>query len=318
MRIPYRNALFICFGTNWQFRSLEFAQRLLWSEGRAILKVGIIGGGRVGSRLAACLHEAGVLAGITAATAQHSAQLAQQFGVPATDNATLWQAADVLLLTVPDRLIGAVAEELAQSVTPAAKVVLHVSGSVGLEPLAPLAQLGAYVGSLHPLQSFAGGNTQLAGVYMALDGDSEAQDAGKKLVELFGGKAFSVPAEERAAYHAAACICSNYVVAVEAMAAQLMARWTGSNEAAWEALLPLFKGTAANLQATQNPAAVLTGPIARGDVSTVAKHLAALPADVIPAYCSLGLATTSLALANGTIDENAADELRNLLGGYYG
>ena len=207
---------------------------------------------------------------------------------------------------------------LAQSVTPAAKVVLHVSGSVGLEPLAPLTQLGAHVGSLHPLQSFAGGNTQLAGVYMALDGDSEAQDAGKKLVELFGGKAFSVPAEERAAYHAAACICSNYAVAVEAMAAQLMARWTGSNEAAWEALLPLFKGTAANLQATQNPAAVLTGPIARGDVSTVAKHLAALPAAVIPAYCSLGLATTSLALANGTIDENAADELRNLLGGYYG
>lgn len=282
------------------------------------MKVGIIGGGRVGSRLAASLREAGVMAGITAASEQHSAQLAQQFGVPVTDNAKLWQAADVLLLTVPDRLIGMVAEKLAQSVTPAAKVVLHVSGSVGLEPLAPLTQMGAHVGSLHPLQSFAGGNTQLAGVYMALDGDSEAQDAGKKLVELFGGKAFSVPAEERAAYHAAACICSNYVVAVEAMAAQLMARWTGSNEAAWEALLPLFKGTAANLQATQNPAAVLTGPIARGDVSTVAKHLAALPAAVIPAYCSLGLATTSLALANGTIDENAADELRNLLGGYYG
>ena len=105
------------------------------------MKVGIIGGGRVGSRLAACLHEAGVLAGITAATAQHSAQLAQQFGVPMTDNAKLWQAADVLLLTVPDRLIGTVAEKLAQSVTPAAKVVLHVSGSVGLEPLALLTQL---------------------------------------------------------------------------------------------------------------------------------------------------------------------------------
>lgn len=149
------------------------------------MKVGIIGGGRVGSRLAASLREAGVLAGITAASEQHSAQLAQQFGVPATDNAKLWQAADVLLLTVPDRLIGTVAEELAQSVTPAAKVVLHVSGSVGLEPLASLTQLGAHVGSLHPLQSFAGGNTQLAGVYMALDGDSEAQDAGKKARRAF-------------------------------------------------------------------------------------------------------------------------------------
>ena len=63
------------------------------------MKVGIIGGGRVGSRLAASLREAGVLAGITAASEQHSAQLAQQFGVPATDNAKLWQAADVLLLS---------------------------------------------------------------------------------------------------------------------------------------------------------------------------------------------------------------------------
>ena len=110
------------------------------------MKVGIIGGGRVGSRLAASLREAGVLAGITAASERHSAQLAQQFGVPVTDNVELWQATDVLLLTVPDRLIGTVAEELAQSVTPAAKVVLHVSGSVGLEPLAPFTQLGAHVG----------------------------------------------------------------------------------------------------------------------------------------------------------------------------
>ena len=264
------------------------------------MKVGIIGGGRVGSCFAAYLREAGVLAGITASTEQHSLQLAQEFGVPPMDNAGLWQAADVLLLTVPDRLIGTAAQELQTSVKPAAKIVLHV------------------MGSLHPLQSFAGGKTQLAGVYMALDGDSEAQDAARELVQLFGGKAFSVPAAERAAYHAAACICSNYAVAVEAMAAQLMSRWTGSGAAAWEALLPLFKGTAANLQAAQNPASVLTGPIARGDVSTVAKHLAALPEAILPNYCSLGLATTSLALANGTIDENTADELRKLLGGNYG
>lgn len=282
------------------------------------MKVGIIGGGRVGSCFAAYLRDAGALAGITASTEQHSLRLAQEFGVPPMDNAGLWQAADVLLLTVPDRLIGTAAQELAQSVAPAEKIVLHVSGSLGLEPLAPLQAVNAHVGSLHPLQSFAGGKTQLDGVYMALDGDSEAQNAARELVQLFGGKAFSVPAAERAAYHAAACICSNYAVAVEAMAAQLMSRWTGSDAAAWEALLPLFKGTAANLEAAQNPAAVLTGPIARGDVSTVAKHLAALPEAILSNYCSLGLATTSLALANGTIDENTADELRKLLGGNYG
>lgn len=282
------------------------------------MKVGIIGGGRVGTCLAEYLHEAGILAGITASSVAHSAQLAEKFAVPVMDNLRLWQASDVVLLTVPDRLVESVAQALALCVEPAAKVVLHVSGSLGLEILAPLAAKQAHVGSLHPLQSFAGGKTQLAGVYMAIDGDNEAQSVAKQLVQVLGGKPFYVPAKERAAYHAAACICSNYAVTVEVLATQLMARWTGSTETAWEALLPLFKGTAANMEYTQNPASVLTGPIARGDVNTVKKHLAALPMELLPLYCSLGLATTSLAMANGTIDEDAADELRNLLGGKYG
>lgn len=282
------------------------------------MKIGIIGGGRVGQCCATYLHDAGLLCGITASTVAHSAQLAKKFGVPVMDNIRLWQNADVLLLTVPDSLIGTVAQALAECVQPAAKVVLHMSGSLDLEPLAPLAAIGAHVGSLHPLQSFAGGKTQLAGVYMALDGDREAQSAAQKLVKLFAGKPFSVPAAERAAYHAAACICSNYAVTVEALATQLMARWTGSKEAAWEALLPLFKGTAANLEHTQNPASALTGPVARGDVSTVQKHLVVLPPEIRVLYCSLGLATTSLALANGTIDEDVAKKLRALFGGKYG
>lgn len=282
------------------------------------MKVGIIGGGRVGKCLAEYLHEAGVLAGITASTMEHSRELAARFSMPALDNRKLWQAADVVLLTVPDRRVASVADVLALVAEPSAKVVLHVSGSLGLEPLAALAKAGAHVGSLHPLQSFAGGKTQLAGVYMAVDGDNEARGAAQELVQLFGGKAFAVPAKERAAYHAAACICSNYAVAVQAVATRLMARWTGSTAAGWEALLPLFCGTAANLKSTQNPASVLTGPVARGDVSTVKKHLAALPQDILPLYCSLGLAATALAAANGTIDEDTADELRNLLGGKYG
>lgn len=277
------------------------------------MKVGVIGGGRVGNCLAEYLHEAGILVGITASSVAHSAQLAEKFALPVMDNLRLWQAADVVLLAVPDRLVGSVAQALALCVEPAAKVVLHVSGSLGLEPLAPLAACGVHVGSLHPLQSFAGGKTQLAGVYMALDGDSEAQAAAQKLVQLLGGKAFFVPEKERAAYHAAACICSNYAVAVEALAAQLMQRWTGSSEAAWEALGPLFKGTAANLQKAVQPSLALTGPIARGDISTVQKHLAALPCNIRPLYCSLGLATTSLALADGTIDESTAESLKKLL-----
>ena len=297
-------------------------------ESKTVMRIGIIGGGKVGCCLAGYLKQQ--LQGITASSEAHSLQLAERFGLKPCTNVELVQRADVLLLTVPDRLIGAVAASLASASVsehatgsaPAAqvpqlplagKVFLHCSGSMGLEELAPLAAAGVHVGSLHPLQSFAGGATQLAGVYMAVDGDEAACEAATAIATALGGHPFQVPAAERAAYHAAACICSNYAVAVEALAQGLMSRWLGNEEAAWQALLPLFKGTAANLQSTTSPRTVLTGPIARGDVNTVEKHLAVLPPDLVDVYCSLGLATTKLALANGTIDKVAADKLQQLL-----
>ena len=288
------------------------------------MRIGVIGGGRVGRCLAGYLREN--LVGITAHSPEHSRQLAAEFGTVPCTNGELVEQAEVLLLTVPDRLIGTVAAVIASEAQKAAadeataeakplagKVFLHCSGSLGLAELAPLQQAGAHVGSLHPLQSFAGGATQLAGVYMAVDGDEAACQAAIALANALGGHPFRVPAAERAAYHAAACICSNYAVAVEALAQRLMSRWLGDEAAAWQALLPLFKGTAANLEATTSPRTALTGPIARGDATTVARHLAVLPAELVDVYCSLGLATTELALANGTIDKDAAAGLQQLL-----
>ena len=288
------------------------------------MRIGVIGGGRVGRCLAGYLREN--LVGITAHSPEHSRQLAAEFGTAPCTNGELVEQAEVLLLTVPDRLIGTVAaviaseaqkaaadEAVAEAKPLAGKVFLHCSGSLGLAELAPLQQAGAHVGSLHPLQSFAGGATQLAGVYMAVDGDEAACQAAIALANTLGGHPFRVPAAERAAYHAAACICSNYAVAVEALAQRLMSRWLGDEAAAWQALLPLFKGTAANLEATTSPRTALTGPIARGDATTVARHLAVLPAELVDVYCSLGLATTELALANGTIDKDAAAGLQRLL-----
>ena len=288
------------------------------------MRIGVIGGGRVGRCLAGYLREN--LVGITAHSPEHSRQLAAEFGTAPCTNGELVEQAEVLLLTVPDRLIGTVAAVItgeaqkaaaddasAEAKPLAGKVFLHCSGSLGLAELAPLQQAGAHVGSLHPLQSFAGGATQLAGVYMAVDGDEAACQAAIALANALGGHPFRVPAAERAAYHAAACICSNYAVAVEALAQRLMSRWLGDEAAAWQALLPLFKGTAANLEATTSPRTALTGPIARGDTTTVARHLAVLPAELVDVYCSLGLATTELALANGTIDKDAAAGLQQLL-----
>lgn len=278
------------------------------------MKVGIIGGGKVGACLAEYLKAAGQLGAITGSSAEHSKELSEKFTVTYCDNNKLVELTDVILITVPDRSIGEVAQAIAKSnILLQKKIFLHCSGSLGLEPLACLKDCGALVGSLHPLQSFAGGAADLKGVYMAVDGDTAALTAAEQLVRIFGGVSFKVPAAERAAYHAAACICSNYAVAVEALAQKLMSRWTGSDEAAWQALLPLFKGTAANLLGTKNPGAVLTGPIARGDAATVAKHLEVLPSELKHVYCSLGLAAVQLALANGTIDWQTKQQLEVLL-----
>lgn len=279
------------------------------------MKVGIIGGGKVGSCLAEYLKATGQLGAITGSSVEHSKNLAEKFAVMYCDNNELVEFTDVILITVPDRIISTVAQAIAEKNSSLQKkFFLHCSGSLGLEPLACLKECGAHVGSLHPLQSFAGGAADLKGVYMAVDGDSAALTAAEQLVQIFGGVSFKVPAAERAAYHAAACICSNYAVAVEALAQKLMSRWTGSDEAAWQALLPLFKGTAANLLGTKNPGAVLTGPIARGDVETVTKHLAVIPKELNEVYCSLGLAAVQLALANGTIDWETKQQLEALLG----
>ena len=280
------------------------------------MRIGIIGGGKAGQALAEYFKAAGLLCGVTASTAAGSAALAQRFGTRPYDNASLAAQADTLLLTVPDRSIAGVAAALAQDCGAAVmqgKYVLHCSGSLGLEPLAPLADCGAHTGSLHPLQSFAGGKTELAGVYMAVDGDAQAQDCAEKIAAVLGGKAFRVPAAERAAYHAAACICSNYAVAVEYLAQKLMSRWTGNEENAWQALLPLFRGTANNLLRSPDAARALTGPIGRGDISTVAKHLAVLPEKMQQPYRILGLAAAEIALANGTIDITLAGQLQTLL-----
>lgn len=282
------------------------------------MRIGIIGGGRVGKCLAGYFKQLGVLCGVTGSTAAKSTELAAVLGIEPVDSAALVAEADAVLLTVPDRKIADVACQIASQLNErdlAGKCFLHCSGSLGLEPLAALAKIGGHTGSLHPLQSFAGGNavTQLRGVYMAVDGDAAAIKCAEQIASMLGGISFNVPAAERAAYHAAACFASNYAVAVEALAARLMSRWTGSEAAAWQALLPLFCGTAANLQATRLPGAALTGPIARGDIATVARHLDALPAEYLSAYLSLGREAIKIALANGTIDSNTAGQMDKLL-----
>jgi len=177
-----------------------------------------------------------------------------------------------ILLCVPDDAIAVVARELAPA-EPA--LVGHVSGATTLDALAAGGKQGAASFSLHPLQTFADGETPVEGTPAAIAGSTEESlSYARSLAEALGMRPFEVPEEKRAAYHAAAAMASNLLVALEESAAEVLARI--GIEDPGELLAPLVLRTAANW-AERGPDA-LTGPIARGDRSTVQSHRIALAA----------------------------------------
>ena len=280
------------------------------------MRLGIIGAGRVGTSFVLAMPSA--VEGILCSTKEHTTQRAQSLQVKAyTDGAALLRNCDVLLLTVRDDVIGSVAASLADSLTGADRretCILHCSGAMDLSSLEPLSALGYSVGSLHPLQSFAAPSGDLLRhIYMAVDGDDRAKETALFLVKALDSKPLFVPQEERVLYHAAACFCSNYVVTAVALGQRLMRRWTETDGEAAQSLMPLLKGTVGNLERTDRWQKALTGPVSRGDTGTVAKHLDAMPKELVGPYCAFSRAAGELSLENGTITENQYEVLKQIL-----
>ena len=116
-------------------------------------------------------------------------------------------------------------------------------------------------------------------IYMAVDGDDRAKEAALSLVRELDSRPLFVPPEERVLYHAAACFCSNYVVTAVALGQRLMRRWTETDGQAAQSLMPLLKGTVANLDGTDLWRRALTGLFLAGIRGPLPKHLEAMPDD---------------------------------------
>ncbi len=185
---------------------------------------------------------------------------------------TLPGESEVALLCVPDAAIPEACESIASAVPPL-RLVGHTSGATQLDALEAAARCGAEVFSLHPLQTVPDGGASLAGAPCAIAGSSQrAEDAATALALDLEMRPFEVPEESRAAYHAAASIASNFLVALEESATELLER--AGIEDGRELLAPLVLRTAANW--AERGGEALTGPIARGDEETVRRHLEAL------------------------------------------
>lgn len=281
----------------------------------------IIGAGRLGLALGLRLHRAHAAGRMTIAGRRPAAPAHPLFAGEslAAGYRTSIEAApvdpDAIVIAVPDAAIEEVAGRLAAIDLPASIPILHTSGSRSLDILQALADRGHPTGSAHPLAAIAdpvSGADRLAGATWGVEGEGEAVALAERIVRACGGHALHIAPGRKTAYHAAAVFASNYAVALLAVAERLMEQAGVHAEEARPALTGLAAGAVENVGA-RGPAAALTGPIIRGDVETVALHLARLSADERALYSLLAREALLLARAAG-VDPAAAERLGALLG----
>lgn len=201
---------------------------------------------------------------------------------------------DLLVIATPDAAIAPVAAAVAPQ---AGTVVAHLAGSLGLDVLRPHSRVGA----LHPLVALPDperGAERLAGAWFALAGDPLVQRAAADL----GGRWFEVADGDRAAYHAAAVVASNHLVALMGQ----VERIAGDIGVPGDAYLQLAAASLQNV-AQLGPAAALTGPAARGDWATIRRHLGAIAPAERPAYLALAAEARRLVADDGLPPDLAAE-----------
>ena len=289
------------------------------AEHPARLRVGVIGPGRAGTALGRALARAGHSVVAAHAVSQHSVQRVQASFPQAvlTDPAQVIEAADLVLLTVPDDALPSLVSGLAETGAPyAGRLVLHASGRHGLRVLDPAVRNGALPLALHPVMTFAGRDDdvdRIKGTSFGITAPEALRAVAEVLVIEMGGDPVFIPEENRALYHAALAFASSHLAALVAEAIDLLAR--AGAEQPGRMLGPLLGAALDN--AVRLGDASLTGPVARGDDASVAAHVAALgyaSPGALKAYLALARLTADRALAAGTLLPADAERLLDVLG----
>jgi predicted short-subunit dehydrogenase-like oxidoreductase (DUF2520 family) len=280
-------------------------------------KLGFIGAGRVGTGLASAFVRAGIGVVAVASRSAASAQvLAKRLpGARACAPQEVADRADIVFLTVPDDAIEAVASGIKWR---SGSACVHCSGAAELGVLKKAAADGAFAGGFHPLHMFGEAGESpgaLAGSAIALAGPDALVDELERLARFLDARPLRLPEGGRALYHAAANFSGAFVIALVQETIALWGKLGIAEADALAALLPLLRGTADNVEKL-GAAGGLGSAIARGDIGTLRKHLDVLAKeapDSLELYRILSLRTIPLALAKGTLDPQAAEEITTLL-----
>lgn len=242
------------------------------------LDVGVIGMGHVGPAIASAMRASGAtIVGVSARSeeAQDRAE-AMLPGVEIMDPVDVARKAQVLFLAVPDAQIEKLTNELvdAGAIRPGT-VLAHLCGALGTKPLERAARKGAITVALHPVMTFSGTSLdvlRLLGCPTAYTCSPVAEPVALALIQQLGGDPFALAEEDRSLYHAGLAHTANHLVTLIAQGMQILGA-AGIDEPEGVAG-PLAKVAVA--RALEEGMSGLTGPVARGDMATVDKHLEAL------------------------------------------
>jgi len=275
--------------------------------------VALIGPGRAGTTIALGLMELGwtvVAVGGRAPDAPSTLTAAACLATEPALVSDVARGAALVIVATPDRAIEQVLLAAEPSIEPGA-LVIHLAGSRGLDVFAALQEkrTGLRFGALHPLQTFPSATTgleRLPGAWAAVAGDPAVSEIARAL----GLRPFELADSDRGRYHAAAVVASNHLVALLGQVERLAATCA----VPFEAFAPLVMGSVQNAFAL-GPADALTGPVARGDLTTVEQHLRDLDPAERDAYRALAREAARLTGRRDTGLDRLLGDLRQPPGG---
>lgn len=245
------------------------------------VKIAIVGPGNLGTALAVSLKRAGyaietVVAGCRQGSLRRAKILAREVGAVVRPDLRA-STADVIWFCVPDSEIARASSEQLGGLRPDKRLIaLHSSGALASDELDSFRKKGAAVASAHPLMTFVrGSRPSLAGVPFAVEGDAPALRLVRRIVEDLGGAYYPIRKKDKPAYHAWGAFASPLLTSLLATS-ETVAKLAGvDRKTARHRMIPILLQTLANY-ASFGPAGAFSGPIVRGDVDTVRKHLKAL------------------------------------------
>lgn len=276
------------------------------------MTISFVGAGALGSGLARLLHVEGfviaeIVARTSAAAKRRAAVVAREVGAKVATLAGADLACDVLWLAVPDEAVEDVAQTLSRR-DRLPRIVLHASGALSSQALGALAARGVHTGSAHPMMTFVAGEPpSLKGAWFAVEGAPAAARAARQMVRKLGANSFTIAEESKTLYHAFGAMLSP-MLATELQAAEQIGLRAGINQNVVRRIMePIVLRTVCNVL-RQGAEKSFSGPLARGDVRTVAAHLETLGATPEAAvYRAL------MAYATGVLPVKRSDEMKKLL-----